>query len=206
MSGLYPNVQVYTDQLRALEEFSRTNPDSADAQFVLGYHYMTEGYQDAGLRKFQKVVELEPKDQLAQRIVESSLPEAATTSATEAPPVASSKGQQTPELPEPPVTSSPTAAAAVNVEQLRGDWSATQEDGSKFNLSLGADNQFTWKFAQGDKSSTMQGKYSSSNDLLILEPDSGPPMVGRVSDQGADGFQFRMVGTPKEDSGLKFSR
>jgi hypothetical protein len=49
MSGLYPSVQVYTTHLRALEDFARTNPDSADARFLLGYHYLTEGYHDAGI-------------------------------------------------------------------------------------------------------------------------------------------------------------
>jgi tetratricopeptide (TPR) repeat protein len=205
MSALYPGVNVYTDQLRALEDYTRSNPDSADAQFVLGYHYMTEGYQDAGIRKFQRVVQLEPKDQLAQRIVESSLPESSTTTSTTEP--APNAGPRTPNVPEPPATSSTTnAGTPVNVEGLRGDWSATQEDGSKFNLSLGADNQFTWQFQQGEESSTMQGTYSASNDLLILEPESGPPMIGRVADAGANGFQFRMVGTPEEDQGLQFSK
>jgi len=198
MSALYPSVDVYTVQLRALEEFTRANPDSADGLFVLGYHYMTEGYQDAGIKKFQRVVQLEPKDMLAQRIVESAVGDSSTiTSTTEAPPAEA-----------PPTAAADTAAAGtpVNVDVIRGDWNATQEDGSKFNLSLGADNQFTWTFAQGDKSSSMQGKYSVSNDLLILEPDSGPPMIGRVADAGSGGFRFRMVGTPEEDPGLQFSK
>lgn len=196
MRDLYPDIDTYTVQLRALEDFARVNQDSADAQFVLGYHYLTEGYQDAGIARFQRVVELQPKDLLAVRIVESAVPDAATTSlegAVEEPPQA-------------PVEAAAAGGATLNLDQLRGDWQATQDDGSSFTLSLAADDTFTWKFAQGDQSNSLQGNYSVSNDLLILEPESGTPMVARISETGSDGFRFKMAGTPEEDDGLKFSK
>ena len=36
--GLYPNVDVYTTQFRALEAYCKANPQSATSRFVLAYH------------------------------------------------------------------------------------------------------------------------------------------------------------------------
>src|SRR5262249_2366706 len=38
MSGLYPDEETYTRQLRTLEERVRKSPDSAEARFALAYH------------------------------------------------------------------------------------------------------------------------------------------------------------------------
>src|SRR5262249_41982627 len=37
--NLYPNVNIYTSQLRALEAYVKENPQSAPARFVQAYHY-----------------------------------------------------------------------------------------------------------------------------------------------------------------------
>ncbi len=63
--GLYPDVDTYTNQLRALEAFVRANPSSASGQFLLAYHYLAQGNNDAAGGRFQKVVELLPSDQLS---------------------------------------------------------------------------------------------------------------------------------------------
>ncbi|HEY5311045.1 MAG TPA: tetratricopeptide repeat protein, partial [Pirellulales bacterium] len=44
MSSFYPSVDVYTQQLRALEAYSQQHPQAADARFLLAYHYLREGY------------------------------------------------------------------------------------------------------------------------------------------------------------------
>jgi tetratricopeptide (TPR) repeat protein len=216
MSALYPSVDVYTSQLRALEEFAVANPESADARFLLGYHYMTEGYTDAGLRQFQKVVALQPKDMLAQRIVESAMPETeATGAAASAQAAAAADAQANPAVEAPPAAA-PTAAPAdalpadsgvtLTMEQVTGSWSASHENGAKFALNLTGDGKFTWTYTEGEKTSTLEGTYSLSNDLLILEPAEAEPMVGRITDVGASGFRFRMVGAPREDQGLQFTK
>src|SRR4029450_13805302 len=43
LSSLYPDVDTYTAQLRALENYRDTHPKSADGHFLAGYHYMTCG-------------------------------------------------------------------------------------------------------------------------------------------------------------------
>src|SRR4029450_3630278 len=51
-SGLYPNVDTYTAQLRALETARNATPKAADVLFLLGYHYLTMGHLDIALREF----------------------------------------------------------------------------------------------------------------------------------------------------------
>src|SRR5262249_17392199 len=74
MSGLYPHVDVYTEQLRALEDYVRRNGDSPDARFVLAYQYMTAGHQDAAARQLKEVIRLAPKDQLSQQLLRMVAP------------------------------------------------------------------------------------------------------------------------------------
>jgi len=92
------------------------------------------------------------------------------------------------------------------VEQLTGTWNAAQADGAKFDVNLTPEGTFTWKFTEGEKTGTLEGNYTLANDLLILEPKDGAPMIGRVTESGADGFRFKMLGAPPEDTGLKFGK
>ncbi len=71
MRSFYPNVETYTTQLRALEGYVRDNPKSADANFLLGYHYLTMGSPDAAARKFERAAELDPTDKLSPVIVKA---------------------------------------------------------------------------------------------------------------------------------------
>ena len=59
--GLYPDVDTYTNQLRALEAYVRTNPSSSSGQFLLAYHYLVQGNNDAaGDRCSKRVVSFSP--------------------------------------------------------------------------------------------------------------------------------------------------
>ena len=44
------HVEIYTRQLRALEQYTKAHAQSADARFVLAYQYMTASHEDAALR------------------------------------------------------------------------------------------------------------------------------------------------------------
>jgi len=227
LRGLYPSVDVYEQQLRQLETYVRSNPDSADGRFLLGYHYMTEGYQDAAINQFERVVALQPKDLLAQRIVQAAMPDTAAgstamTSATATPPTGTAGSASAPSVPAPPsdlngpAVPPPTQSATPEesgpkptVEQLTGSWTATHDDGKQtatFNFTLKPDGTFTWKFAEGDKTSNLEGKYTLTNDMLVLEPTSGPPMIGHISGAGSNGFHFKMIGAPQDDPGLQFTK
>ncbi len=63
--GLYPNVDTYTNQLRALEAYVNSTPNSASGQFLLAYFYMVQGNNDAAGAQFAKVAQLQPQDQLS---------------------------------------------------------------------------------------------------------------------------------------------
>ena len=43
LSGLYPNVDVYTEQLRALEQYAKSHPAASEAKFLLADNYLTCG-------------------------------------------------------------------------------------------------------------------------------------------------------------------
>ena len=60
--GNYPDAGVYTGQLRGLEAFVKANPRSAKAQFVLAYHYISQGHGEAAIRPLKDVVALQPND------------------------------------------------------------------------------------------------------------------------------------------------
>ena len=67
--GLYPSVDVYTTQLRALEDYCGSHPDSASAPFVLAYHYLTQGHTDSAVSALKQVVALKPGDTLSSKLL-----------------------------------------------------------------------------------------------------------------------------------------
>ena len=74
MAGLYPNIDVYTSQLRKLEAFISANPTSTAGRFVLAYHYLTQGHTDAAVGQFKEVVALAPQDTLSAQLVKQFSP------------------------------------------------------------------------------------------------------------------------------------
>ena len=71
LSGLYPDVETYTGQLRALEDRCRQDPKAAAPRFVLAYHYLVAGHKDAAVAQLKAVLALEPGDRVARRLLTS---------------------------------------------------------------------------------------------------------------------------------------
>ena len=71
LSGLYPDVETYTGQLRALEDRCRQDPKAAAPRFVLAYHYLVAGHKDAAVAQLKAVLALEPGDRVARRLLAS---------------------------------------------------------------------------------------------------------------------------------------
>ena len=69
LSSFYPDIDVYTEQLRALEQYVNANPNAADVRFLLAYHYLTCGHTDAAANQLKAAVELNPKDQLLAQLL-----------------------------------------------------------------------------------------------------------------------------------------
>lgn len=197
LSGLYPSVPVYTEHLRALEAFNRENPESADARFLLAYHYLTCGHTDAAARQLRRVTESQPDDRVAARLLEMLTGESGTPPQAPVPQV------------QPPESSTSTPEDSVvkfKPADLPGRWNAVRDDGSSFALVFSEGDKFEWTFRQGEETRTLKGSYHLADDVLVLESEQGGVMVGRVT--GLDKTKFRLVllGGPPDDPGLEFEK
>jgi len=192
--GLYPNVDVYTKQIRALESYTDNNPQSASSRLYLAYLYQTSAQTDVAIRTLKEVIAINPKDSGAAamlQMLESKAPEATAS---------------TPAKPEPAPTNEPDLNAAAIV----GTWQATKDEG-RFDVTLNADKTFSWKFTQGQRNDQINGTYSTEGPVLVLATKDQGSMAGKVSmiageDGTAKEFQFQMVGSNPNDPGLKFVR
>lgn len=226
MRGFYSDVGLYTKQLRALENFAKKNSDDAGSRFLLAYHYLAGGHQDAAARKLAEVVKLAPRDQVAADVLNMiTAPAASSTAAAPAPadnrelPVgaapqastrqpAAAQPADAPTPNAPPTTADQTATPAEKVDpaMLIGTWNASRDDGSKFTLTLNDDKTFTWKFSQKDqKGQEFSGKYTIENNVLALQRDDGGSLVATVTPDGEKAFNFKLLGAPPQDPGLNFN-
>jgi tetratricopeptide (TPR) repeat protein len=184
--GFYPDSNVYTTQLRALEDYCRANPRVAETRFLLGYHYMSCGHSDAAATEFKEAAALNPKDQLSAQLVAGLSGQQASAATVPAPPTA-------PSLP-------------VSAASLAGTWTASRADGSTFLFTLGADAAFSWQFTQKGQVQQFNGTYTVADNLLILKRDGNPTMIGQVAMPDATHFTFRLAGANASDPGLTFSK
>ncbi|MEX0679068.1 MAG: tetratricopeptide repeat protein [Pirellulales bacterium] len=192
LGGLYSSIDTYTKQLRGLEAYCRQNPNEADARFLLGYHYLTLGETSAAAAEFKQVVKLNPKDTLAAQLLASLEPPPGQPAPTP---------QQPAPAAEPPAPQKPVTAAS-----LAGRWKATQPDGTSVALDLGKDAKYTWRVSKDGKQHDFGGSYTVADNLLILNQNNSPAMVGQVAQLAAASFNFRLPGAPPSDPGLTFSR
>jgi hypothetical protein len=179
-------VDVYTAQLRALEQYAKLHPAASDARFLLADHYLTCGYTDAAAAQLKEVVRLNPKDQLSAQLL-SSL-SAADTAA--------------------PAAASPPAAPATPADAARlvGNWTATRADSATIKLALAGDGKFTWALDQNGKPQQFSGTYTVADNLLVLKQGNNPMMVGQVASLANDRFNFKLAGDNPSDPGLTFVR
>jgi tetratricopeptide (TPR) repeat protein len=189
MAGLYPSIDVYTAQLRKLEAFVTANPNSTSGRFVLAYHYMTQGHIDAAVDQFKGVVALAPQDTLSAQLVRQF-----------------SKPGTAPETQ--PASPAPTATAApVKQSSPLGNWTAHPNNDSTIRLNLADDGTFTWTVDAKGKTQRLAGKWSLADDMLTLaESGQAGALVGRVTWQADDRWNFRLLGGGAEDPGLAFTR
>ena len=183
--GLYPSVDVYTAQLRSLEQFRQANPTSAPARFVLGYHYLTQGHAKAALAEFQGVVQLQPADALSAQLV-----------------ALLSNDREQPKA----ETVAPASPAEAPKGNLVGSWKASPEPGVTIELTLGDDRDFRWNVNQSGQSLPIQGEYVYDNGVLSLVRAENDAMVGRVTWKSDSEFVFQAMGGGPNDPGLTFTK
>jgi uncharacterized protein (TIGR03066 family) len=191
LSSLYPNVDVYTKQLRALEEATKKNPQANDHRFVLAYHYMTMGSKDAAAKQYEEIYKKTPQDNLVkQLLLMTGGPERLGA----------------PSIATDPAAGTTPAAPAVPAADLVGTWSATGQDNSKFVMELTKDGTFSWTFTQAGKMQSVKGVFAVDGNVLAMEPESGGVMLAEVTQPKGGSFEFRLLGAPPGDPGLKFAR
>jgi hypothetical protein len=71
MQGMYEDPAEYTRELRALEEYSKANPDAGDAHFLRAYHYLVLADKDAAVEQFKEVVRVQPSDKLSSELLKA---------------------------------------------------------------------------------------------------------------------------------------
>jgi tetratricopeptide (TPR) repeat protein len=184
MADLYPNVDVYTKQLRALEAASTQNPRAAELHFLRGYHYVTCAQPDAALKSFQKALELKPNDTVAASLVATLSPRSAQPA-------------------QPAATPAPKAVPPDNVV---GTWTAAGRNSAGYSMTLGKDGTFTWSFQRGARKQEAKGVYTVEGNVLAMEPDTGGVLLAELTVKEPAGLNFKMVGGAKDDPGLDFRR
>jgi tetratricopeptide (TPR) repeat protein len=197
MSSLYEDPAVYSQQLRALEDYVLANPKKPESHFLLAYHYTICNHSEAAAGQLQQVARLMPDDRLAGELLKM----------IQGPP---KQDPATP--PDAAVTPMPPAEdeaqpPPLDKDLLPGNWKSSRPDGSKFALKLTDDGKFTWKFSPPkQKEEEFGGTYSIEGPVLILQRAEGGALAGTATFDGNDKFNFRMVGAPPEDKGLDFGK
>ena len=189
MASLYPDIAVYTSQIRKLEAFVSASPKSTAGHFVLAYHYLTQGHTEEAVSELKQVVALAPVDTLCAQLVKQFF---AGIGAIRQLGANNCNG-----------TGRRTRQTGESGWELDRPWPAGD---ATIDLHLGVDETFTWKVAAKGKPRQLAGKWSLTNNLLTLaqEGDSGA-MVGRVTWQAEGRWIFRVVGTGPQDQGLLFT-
>ncbi|MGC3968174.1 MAG: hypothetical protein QM775_12630 [Pirellulales bacterium] len=215
MSSFYPDVAVYEAQLRTLEQ-SAGSSNAADQHFLLAYHYLSTGHPDAAAGELAKVVELNPNDKLAADLKKmnemSQTAQAAQPSADQTAQAGPTGADVAPALPptDPNAPQPPQQPAAevksIDAATLVGTWHAQRDDGSKFDLTLSSDKQFTWTVHHQGQEQKLTGTYEVEKDLLALQSQQAGSMVAQVSQPSGEQFQFKLLGAPQDDQGLAFNK
>ena len=209
--GLYPDVDTYTDQLRALEAQVKSDPGQASPAFLLAYHYLIQGHTDAAAAQFEQVSQLLPNDQLSASFVKAlkkleepaakerlaaATPPSAPATASEPPPAAS---QESGEPQEPPAPPPPP-------RNLVGTWKAHPTPELAIVLTLEETGEFSWEVETKGEKQTLVGKAGFQDSTLALLQPEGPPLVGKVTEEGPETFIFTPAGTGGKTPGITFTK
>ncbi|HEU5117333.1 MAG TPA: hypothetical protein VFT74_11775, partial [Isosphaeraceae bacterium] len=198
--SLYPDVDVFAAQQKTLEDYIRANTDSASARFYLAYIYMTEGHNDAAAKQLAECVQLQPKDQVSARLLQS------LQSAQELQAQQEATGDKT--APAEPAAPNPLKPAPAEPEgKIAGQWVAKPAPDVTITLATQDDGAFSWTVNAKGQSHTLKGQSSYVDGVLTLvQGDQSAPLVGRLTWSDADDFVFQALGGGSADPGLSFHR
>jgi hypothetical protein len=192
MVGLYPDVDTYTRQLRALEEAIKGKASVASTRFVLAYHYMVQEHVEHARQQFEYAAQLQPKDALASQFAKAlTAPSGATAAAA----TDFARASDTAGMREP----SPPPAA------LLGTWKARPMPDLSIELTLREDGQFTWDITSRGQTDSITGDADYVDGVLTLAQAEAPALAGKIVDLGEKQFGFELLGGPQAAT-VRFSR
>ena len=186
MIGLYPQVDIYTEQLRKLEQFVTDNPDDNAGLLVLSYQYITAGHDQAAATELERLVALTPTDPVAIQLLLSVEPNA--------------------KIPDPPKeVLPPQPTAKIAKDQLDGSWSADR-NGRGFEMDLKEDGTFAWTYSQGDQSQEVTGVWDvDDKGILAMEMNDDGVMLAQVLLKDGK-LDFYMIGDTEGTPPLEFTK
>ena len=206
MVGLYPGVDSYTDQLRALEGYARANPNSTSARFLLGYHYMVQGNQEAAAEQFENVVKLQPNETLSasfakalrKAIEPAPVATAAATPAARPPRrrhrrwrrqrrtrrrhrrlVLPAGRWRRPKRPS-------SSLRRLRLHRWRAPGRRSLRRTSSITLTLEPDGKFAWDVDSKGQKQSLTGNAGFKDNELALFQQEGPPLIGKVTQSDAN--------------------
>lgn len=186
MTGLFETQDEYANLLRNLEEHHQANPDSAAANFLLGYHYLVLGHLEQALELFEHSAKLEPTDTVSAGL--RDLIRDSITSEEEA---------ESEDVPPP---------APVNPDKLVGTWVSTVADDGSITLVMTEEGDFSWSFDKTGNRGELTGEFGIYEDNLLVLIAEDSQMVGEVAFAEDSKLSFVLAGGPRGDPGLTFVR
>lgn len=193
--SLYPNVDVYTAQLRALEAFCGRQRDSASGRFVLAYHYLTAGHNDSAVATLRQVVQLKPDDKLSAQLLAQLAPSQDT-----------SKPKDDAEAPQPASQTAAVDTVVPSGATIEGTWKSTPAPDTAITLTIDPGGAFKWSVNQKGQQRQFDGTSTFGDGILTLAQAQGPAMVGRVSWNDPSHITFHIVGDGPDTPGVNFSK
>jgi hypothetical protein len=161
-------------------------------QFLLAYHYLMQGHGEEARAQFQKVVALQPKDQLAAGFVKALTPPDPAQGQDQAQNV----NVNVAATPADTATGEPPQAPPPPPANLVGTWKAQPAPDVSIALTLNAEGTFSWAVTTKGETQTLEGKAGFQDDTLLLAQEQGPPLAGKVEEIKPEGFGFRPLGGP----------
>ena len=209
LQTFYPSVDLYTRQLRALEQSVSEHASDHATRFLLAYHYLMLGHQAAARVQLQQVVEFQPRDLLAKNILAglNNAPGAETESHRTA---AVATANQSPGGSDRAVTGRPAArverATPESATALSGLWTSHPVPGVAIEATLDPGGHFVWAYKENGQSRTFTGRYIHQGESLVFSREDGQMMDGLLTLQRNNRFWFRLKSAEPSDPGLVFSK
>ena len=206
--GMYADPNVYTQQVRALEAYRNGHLDQAAPRFVLAYHYLAQGHEDAAMSELKSVVRNQPSDQLSAALLtqlekKNGLAPTVVVPAAGAAPTGAQAAADA-------LKAGGDAPNAASTKQfpILGTWQAQPNPDTTITLEVKEGGSFTWGVAQKGKPRTISGSSTLGQTGVLTLAGQGEAglMVGQVVWTDESHFNFKAVGGAADDQGLNFSK